>query len=702
MATIELQCPVEGCVYCTPNVSEQVACTLLNTHATVHMKSNTAATGPQRGPKLERPIVDIGVNQEEWNVFQRRWDVFVQGSSLDPAACSTQLFQCAGETLGDSLLKSDPAIVTKSTVELLDAMKNLAVIAVATCVIRADLMSLKQDRDERFRTFAARVRGKAETCGYSTTCTCARIVDFTDTIARDVLLSGIADTDIRREMLGLPGILDKPVNEIISLVESKEMARNALPSSAPSSAAGISSFKHNKKAPERISTPQKNHTIQCPDCKKPFVPFSEGRSGWNSKPHRQCIECYRLNRSRRRPNRNDNEKPGEMGAIFAQVSSIRPTNSSLSHRVFSKGQWRRSRFMDHPTVKLRLHVQSSDFKQFRRKCPNVSPTTINALADSGAQSCLWSFKEFTEAGFSSTDLIPMPIDLVAANKSPISIEGALPVRLQGTAADGKTYSCATIAYVSKQAEGFYLSMETMMDLSIITRDFPNVASLSPPCTPATPQNGTQETMNAGSSSPSDSPSVTCSCQPRTLVPELPKELPFECKPENNDRMKQWLLDYFTSSTFNTCPHQPLPHMTGPPVEIHVKPDATPKAVHTPASIPVHWQKQVHEDLLRDEALGVIEQVPYGEPVTWCHRMVVTRKHDGTPRRTVNLSPLNKHDRETFASETPFHLARRIPSNTWKTVSDAWNGFHSVPRESDRHLTTFITPFGRWRYRTTPQ
>ena len=85
-------------------------------------------------------------------------------------------------------------------------------------------------------------------------------------------------------------------------------------------------------------------------------------------------------------------------------------------------------------------------------------------------------------------------------------------------------------------------------------------------------------------------------------------------------------------------------------------------------------------------------------------MVITRKHDGSPRRTVDLSPLNKFcRRETFAMETPFHLARRIPKDTWKTVMDAWNGYHSVPlRQSDRHLTTFITPFGRWRYTRAPQ
>ena len=80
-------------------------------------------------------------------------------------------------------------------------------------------------------------------------------------------------------------------------------------------------------------------------------------------------------------------------------------------------------------------------------------------------------------------------------------------------------------------------------------------------------------------------------------------------------------------------------------------------------------------------------------------MVVTRKHDGSPRRTVDLSPLNKFClRETFATESLFRLTRRIPGDTWKTVTDTWNGYHSVPlRVSDRHLTTFITPFGRWRY-----
>ena len=119
----------------------------------------------------------------------------MSGSGLDPDASSSQLFQCAGDELGDSLLKTDPSIVSKPASVVMGAVKSLAVIVVATGVMRAELVRMQQERDESFRAF----RGKAETCAYITKCTCLREVDFTDSIIRDVLIAGIADLDIRRE-----------------------------------------------------------------------------------------------------------------------------------------------------------------------------------------------------------------------------------------------------------------------------------------------------------------------------------------------------------------------------------------------------------------------------------------------------------------------------------------------------------------------
>ena len=76
---------------------------------------------------------------------------------------------------------------------------------------------------------------------------------------------------------------------------------------------------------------------------------------------------------------------------------------------------------------------------------------------------------------------------------------------------------------------------------------------------------------------------------------------------------------------------------------------------------------------------------------------------GEARRTVDLSPLNKHClREVHAMRSPFELAKGVPEKTWRTVVDAWNSFHSVPlRNEDKHLTTFITPWGRFRYLRAP-
>ena len=45
----------------------------------------------------------------------------------------------------------------------------------------------------------------------------------------------------------------------------------------------------------------------------------------------------------------------------------------------------------------------------------------------------------------------------------------------------------------------------------------------------------------------------------------------------------------------------------------------------------------------------------------------------------------------------------MPHNTKKTVLDAWYGYHSIPlRKEDKHLTTFITPWGQYHYLSAPQ
>ena len=103
----------------------------------------------------------------------------------------------------------------------------------------------------------------------------------------DVLLAGIYDADIRREMYGIDKILQQPVNDVISLVEKKEMARDA---HSVASTSAISSMKQQQKKKvhaglahestqqqgQKSSDVDRSKQGNCPHCKTIFALYREG------------------------------------------------------------------------------------------------------------------------------------------------------------------------------------------------------------------------------------------------------------------------------------------------------------------------------------------------------------------------------------------------------------------------------------------
>ena len=356
--------------------------------------------------------------------------------------------------------------------------------------------------------------------------------------------------------------------------------------------------------------------------------------------------------------------------IPSRSESLTQDAIMLDHHIFdSKQGWREAESMHHPVLKLRLTTDDSDYFHMGAECPRIATSHIEVVTDTGAQSCLWSRDKFLQCSFHTSDLIPVKRTMRAANREKIQIDGEILIRLSGTDNVGRTHTAPVMAYVSPDTQKFYLSREALIQLGIISKDFPQIGATMEACA------ATKQELAA------------CGCPNRMLPPERPPTLPFHCTADNNTRMKEWLIDTFSASTFNKCLHQKLPGMTGPHIRLHIDPQATPVGVHTPSVVPLHWQvveKQIRDDV----AMGVLEEVPFGESSLWCHRMVVTRKADGGPRRTVDLSPLDKHClRETHHVKPPYQQAKSIPSNTWKSVTDAWNGYHSVPiHPDDRHLT----------------
>jgi hypothetical protein len=175
-----------------------------------------------------------------------------------------------------------------------------------------------------------------------------------------------------------------------------------------------------------------------------------------------------------------------------------------------------------------------------------------------------------------------------------------------------------MAYISPDTTRFYLSRNALIQLDVITRDFPRIGA----ATEASPIES--------------SPQASCGCPARTIPPSRPKELPFACSPENNSQMQQWLLDRFASSTFNQCTHQPLPGMTGPTISLHVDPEATPSAVHTPAPVPLHWQDIVKQQLDNDVQLEVLEKVPIVIEWSWHANQMVPHNELGIYLRSMHI------------------------------------------------------------------
>ncbi|UYV81614.1 hypothetical protein LAZ67_20001709 [Cordylochernes scorpioides] len=142
-------------------------------------------------------------------------------------------------------------------------------------------------------------------------------------------------------------------------------------------------------------------------------------------------------------------------------------------------------------------------------------------------------------------------------------------------------------------------------------------------------------------------------------------------------------------------------MQGPPMSIELVKDAVPCKRYRAYNVPFHWRDPVKTQLDTMLAKGIIEQVPVGEAIDWCHPMVVVpKKGSSEPRVTVDLTGLNKYVRRpAYPVRVPREVVARIPPGMqFFSTLDARHGYWQVPLdEKSKKLTTFITPWGSYRY-----
>ena len=145
-------------------------------------------------------------------------------------------------------------------------------------------------------------------------------------------------------------------------------------------------------------------------------------------------------------------------------------------------------------------------------------------------------------------------------------------------------------------------------------------------------------------------------------------------------------------------------MEGEQFCISLTEDAQPFCVRTPRVVPFAYRDKLREELDLLQNQGVI--APVTVPTEWCAPIVVTpKKNSDKIRLCVDLSRLNRFvRRERYQSTPPAQAVADIAAENAKvfTKLDALKGYHQCPLDEDSQLlTTFITPFGRYKFLRAP-
>ena len=557
----DIPCQYPQCTFVARNDSEAIAIVMFNSHLISHQAPSSAShndiSAKQKLPPIVRPVVKQDIDDEEWATFVEEWTRFKRCTSMSQESTADQLFQCCERALGRLLIKENPDIIEEGEDALLLAIKQMAVIQIATSVRRNNLLQTKQDSGESFREFYANVKAVAATCAFEiqcnhTCCTGKKAIDYTHMVVKDILVAGVADSDIRKELLGWSELDTKSDKEVVKFVEEKEMALKAWSGSSAkgSNVGGLSGYRRGKK---NDNDPAKKRLLamkgKCSKCDAQISLYTEYPNGkTNKNPYKFCQSCFKAKKvESKEDDKNNSSSQSELSQVTSFIGSVESEFHSiqtdshtlgleakekrvmLDHHIFTENGWKKALSFEHPKLLLKISTDVNAYKDFKIAPPKKCEGLNEVVTDSGAQSCLWSRDDYLDLGLTMNDLIPVSHSMKAANSASIEIDGAVLLRLEGQSFDGKKYSASVMTYISPDAKAFYLSKEALIQLGVIPKDFPRLG-------------GAIADHEVGGVSSRDSlreiELAECGCPKRKPTPPKPKEWPFFSTRENVPRMKE--------------------------------------------------------------------------------------------------------------------------------------------------------------------
>ena len=129
-------------------------------------------------------------------------------------------------------------------------------------------------------------------------------------------------------------------------------------------------------------------------------------------------------------------------------------------------------------------------------------------------------------------------------------------------------------------------------------------------------------------------------------------------------------------------------------------DVTP-VVRPPHKIPIAVKEQVKKKLENMVKKNII--CPVEEPTEWVSTMVAAKKKNGEVRICIDPKYLNQAlQRPHHPMRTVEEVVANLAGAKYFSILDAKTGFWQIPLSPESSFyTTFITPFGRFRFLRMP-
>ena len=382
--------------------------------------------------------------------------------------------------------------VVSSEVELLQAIKKLAVKKHNNVVKVIEFLSVTQTEGEKISSLSSRISRKARLCDFTVSCpgqcgncdsTCEEKVDFTSKMEAFQILRSVIDGEMQEQ------ILSETLEKALTFEEIVKLAQNIESAKLSSGLILKNGTEANKISEENTERPKFGRCSYCGSRHKGESDLeSRKKFCWAWKL--SCNKCKvkghvaKVCKSKKTQNNvidDDEDSKAETDALTFKLFNIEKSNmvASLSHTGIDEfGRWARVRVEDHPEVFVSMEADKTGYDQLM-KDKTIRPGKLKVwngpgLVDSGAQLVVIGLSHLYGMGLSKKDLVPVNMKIKAANSGGLKLLGGVFLKISGYSSSGKRWQTKQMAYCAEGCERLFLSKTSCVDLGILEQDFPKI------------------------------------------------------------------------------------------------------------------------------------------------------------------------------------------------------------------------------------